>query len=70
MRAFSFAGPRASDLRAGFVPPDRHRTQDALQLASPGWARRRVAAARFDDVSHVAELEAFRPPNTTALRFY
>jgi hypothetical protein len=70
MRAFSFAGPRASDLRAGFVPPDRHRTQDALQLASPGWARRRVAAARSDDVSHVAELEAFRPPNTTALRFY
>jgi hypothetical protein len=29
-----------------------------------------VDASRCDDADGVAGLEAFRPPNTTALRFY
>jgi len=70
MLTFSFKGPRDNDLQAGFVPPDRYRTSDTLQQASPGRSRRLVAAERAEDASNVEALENFRPPNTKALRFY
>jgi hypothetical protein len=39
-------------------------------LLQSGRDRRMVATSRTSDIGDVAGLEDFKPPNTTALRFY
>ena len=72
MRHFSFkvAGGPGRDLAAGFVPVDPFAGRDALRREEPGRRRRLASAARKEDAGGVKALEGFKPPNTTALRFY